>query len=794
MSELDRIKEEVEQRLQSQQANKEFKDIGRVAQTKKEKSAYKIISSKLLTEIELDPVMAYNMIKKDNVWGAIDINQEREKGVTSGGAFLKVKIRESAPTRPKDDVTHRAIYVRFLEKLQSDLSECFNVQQVIEVSDKYRSLKVEDVISNFMFPEYETADESRKAEIKSIISKNSNLRIAMIYGGNTFFRKMIKEVFSAKFENMLFFASDSALTTRNEAREKEPISEEKSKEIIDKLTDRHEQFLSTNKLKLEEYKSMTPKELSDEMKTSSMSSFSKDFYKNNLEGYRTALIESIERRIAKQTEFFKQNVENAKPRGNNWDWFDVKKEKAVDDNTVEKPKKRIINTKTPLSYIKRTGGVKIDVVTPKEIVDKFGFSAVNYGNYVDDVWSKQHTQHFLGAISDLGEILNFDIKKINELGKLSIAFGSKGTKGALATYFPQTKDINLTKSNGDGSVAHEWGHYFDNVIVEKDLQVATNRFGSQGYTNDFRLKNLFKELMDFFYKGKEGITPKLKFVFYPGKQDYAPTFSRRVNGDWTQVTVELKSTVEETIKQYEWLCVAKEEYYSTQVRVFGYILKSFGLDSYEIDIQLGTSYFYHKSAYNFFEYCYRDPKKGIVKGGSLRTQYWTSAVELFARAWETVVLKKLIDAGRESNYLVADVPMDDIISAYYFEPYPSGKELEYIESIIDKIIEAVKETFSIGDFVATSNSREDVFVDLSKNGKQESGIKIDKKKGDVKKDVEFIEGNKIVEEVTVEEEPKSEQSIQELIEGFEVMAEMSQGAEKKEYEELIEGLKLLASL
>ena len=65
----------------------------------------------------------------------------------------------------------------------------------------------------------------------------------------------------------------------------------------------------------------------------------------------------------------------------------------------------------------------------------------------------------------MAEMLNIDIKKANELGKLSIAFGAKGRKGHAAAYFPQTKDINLTKGNGDGSVAHEWGHYFDNVIV-----------------------------------------------------------------------------------------------------------------------------------------------------------------------------------------------------------------------------------------------------------------------------------------------------------------------------------------
>jgi hypothetical protein len=749
MNEIDKIKEEVEQRLQQQQSNKEFKDVGRVAQTKKERSAYKIISSTLLREIELDPVMAFNMIKKDTVWLPIDVQAERDKGNTSGSVYLKVKIRESLPTKPKDDKLFRSIYVLFLEKLQSDLSNCFNVEEIISLSDKYGKLEIDEIVGEFMFPEFKTGSYEQQAEIKNSLSKNPVFRIGFSSGGR-FLRRLIKEVFGAKFENMFFVASDSARQTRNDALEKQPISKEESDLLIEKLTERHNDFLKANKEKIDKYKSMTENDLIKEMDNFSISTFSKQIYKKDIEIFRNELIQARERSVLKQTEVFKQNIKKSKERPNNWDWFDVVKEKSTD--VVAKPKNKIINTKTPLSYIKRTGGFKIGAVTPSEIIKQFGFSSVNYGNYVDDLWSKDHTAHFLGAISDLGEILNFDIKKINELGALSIAFGAKGTRGALATYFPQTKDINLTKTNGDGSVAHEWGHYFDNVIVEKDLKRATNSFASEGLMPNEEIKGLYKELMSFFYKGKEGITPKLKFRFYPSKSDSVPSFSRKVNYSWENVKVELKSTIEETISQYDYLMTSDDSVYTTQIRVLGYIIKSFGLDYYDVDIQLKTSYFYHKSAYNFFEYCYKKSEREIVKAGSSRTKYWTSAVELFARAWETVVLKKLIDKGRVSNYLVADIPMEDVISADYFEPYPTGKEVNYIESILDRIIESVKKYYSIGDFKPTSDVREDIFIELSKDskeGKDKRGVKVEKEKAETT--VVFVEENKVVEEVKVEE-------------------------------------------
>ena len=790
MNELDKIKEEVEQRLQQQQANKEFKDVGRVAQTKKEKSAYKIISSTLLREIELDPVMAYNMIKKDTVWLPIDVQAERDKGNTSGAVYFKVKLRESLPTKPKDDKLFRSIYVLFLERLQADLSNCFNVEEVISLSDKYKAFEIGEIIGEFMFPEYKTGSDEVKAEIKALLSKNPVFRNAFGFGGS-FLRRLIKEVFGAKFENMFFVASDSARQTRNDAKEKEPITEEQSKLLIEDIIKRREGFIKANNEKIASYKSMDDQELLNGIQYSSMSTFSKQFYKKDLEVYRNALIEGREKSVLKQLELFKQNIENAKPRPNNWDWFEVVKEKSTE--IVDKPKNKVINTKTPLAYIKRTGGVKIDAITPNEIINQFGFSSVNYGNYVDDIWSKEHTAHFLGAISDLGEILNFDIKKINQLGALGIAFGAKGKGGALATYFPQTKDINLTKKNGDGSVAHEWGHYFDNVIVEKSESKAINQFASEGFMPNPEIKELYKELMNFFYKGKEGITPKLKFRFYANKMDYAPSFSRRVNNSWEKVEVQLKPTIEETISQYDYILNSDDSYYSTQLRVLGYIIKSFGLDYYDVDIQLKTSYFYHKSAYSLFEYCYKKSEREIIKAGETRTKYWTSAVELFARAWETVVLKKLIDKGRESNYLVADIPTDDIISGDYFEPYPTGKELEYIESILDRIIEAVKRFYLIGDFKPTSDVREDIFIELSKDKKEakdKRGVKVETEKEE--KTVVFVEENKVVDEVKVDEkETEQEESIPNLIEGLKVMLEYAEGSEKEELENTIEGLKLL---
>ena len=338
---------------------------------------------------------------------------------------------------------------------------------------------------------------------------------------------------------------------------------------------------------------------------------------------------------------------------------------------------------------------------------------------------------------------------------MNIAFGAKGRPGHLATYFPQTKDINLTRGNGDGSLAHEYGHYIDNVLMEGKSKSTASLFISDTKRSDSPILNrLFQELIDFMIKGEQGITPLLPVRFYAQKQKDVPTIYYRSY----MAVIELKGTIEETLAQEEVkkICILDNQYHSTQNRVLGYIIDAFGLDYYDVPLRLKTSYFYYKSSYNTFNYnTLVDGKYKIT--GDERTKYWTSIVELFARAFETVVLNKFLDKNRVSNYLVADIETEDIISEHYFAPYPTGAELKKIEGIIDKIILNIKEHYSIGDFVPPSELREDEYIDLSESGLNESGMVVeDKNKG---KQITFVEEDKTVKVVNVVNTSKEDKSL-----------------------------------
>jgi hypothetical protein len=287
MSELQKIKEQVEERLQSQQASKTFKDIGRVAQTRKEKSAYKLISGQVLNQLEEDSVMAYNMVKKENVWPEIDVAAERAMGTTAGGAYLKVKLREAVPTRPKDDKAKRATYVLFLELLQKDLAECFNVAQIRVLVNKYRELPMDKVIGYFIDPTYLSANEESKKLIDEKLKQNTNIRMAMLYGSGSFVKKIINEVFSSRFENAFFKTSDAAISMWQDAIDKEPITVQESAGAIAALQDRKQKFVDANNALIEGYKAMDAKTLRSDMESKwTLSTVSKMTFRQDITAQR----------------------------------------------------------------------------------------------------------------------------------------------------------------------------------------------------------------------------------------------------------------------------------------------------------------------------------------------------------------------------------------------------------------------------------------------------------------------------------------------------------------------------
>lgn len=141
----------------------------------------------------------------------------------------------------------------------------------------------------------------------------------------------------------------------------------------------------------------------------------------------------------------------------------------IKDESEEKkkagPEKKLIRPK--LDRIERTDLPDYREgkdITPENFRETFGFRGVEFGNWVNAKEGQAHVNHAFDALSDLAKRLGIRNKDISIGGKLGFAFGARGSGEHAAHYEPDSNIINLTKTKGDGSVAHEWAHALDHNI------------------------------------------------------------------------------------------------------------------------------------------------------------------------------------------------------------------------------------------------------------------------------------------------------------------------------------------
>jgi hypothetical protein len=109
-------------------------------------------------------------------------------------------------------------------------------------------------------------------------------------------------------------------------------------------------------------------------------------------------------------------------------------------------------------------------VSPENFLETFGFRGVQFGNYVEGPRRQAELNRAYDALTDLAEVLGCAPCALSLGGTLGLAFGARGRGGkgaAAAHYEPDQVVINLTKTNGAGSLAHEWFHALDNHLARR---------------------------------------------------------------------------------------------------------------------------------------------------------------------------------------------------------------------------------------------------------------------------------------------------------------------------------------
>ena len=106
-------------------------------------------------------------------------------------------------------------------------------------------------------------------------------------------------------------------------------------------------------------------------------------------------------------------------------------------------------------------------VSEREVGETFGFRGVQFGNWTNQRDRQQAVNEAYDALMELADVLGVSPKAIGLGGELGLAFGARGSGNANAHYERDNVVINLTKTRGAGSLAHEWWHALDNYYSRR---------------------------------------------------------------------------------------------------------------------------------------------------------------------------------------------------------------------------------------------------------------------------------------------------------------------------------------
>jgi len=256
------------------------------------------------------------------------------------------------------------------------------------------------------------------------------------------------------------------------------------------------------------------------------------------------------------------------------------------------------------------------------LLKSFGLRGVEYGNWASDTERQWHTDMAFASLHDLADVLGITPDQLAVKGRLALAFGARGTGGkrpAAAHYEPVKRVINLTKLSGNGSLAHEWGHFLDNMIAHsynpesgKPLWVSD---GSSGKNVPPEITKAFRDVMNEIKE--EPVTP----------ERVSEIKMQRMK--WSAELSALKT--EASLLAYKKDPESREKYLQTINKHNDLVRKINALPRPSLRNTI-SSQFYEQAKAN--------------------GKYWADDKELFARCFESFVESKMHEKGQRSSYLV----------------------------------------------------------------------------------------------------------------------------------------------
>lgn len=278
-------------------------------------------------------------------------------------------------------------------------------------------------------------------------------------------------------------------------------------------------------------------------------------------------------------------------------------------------------------------------VTEKEFAETFGFRGVEFGNWVAQGSNSKERQGMINqaydSFMDLANIIGVPPKALSLNGDLAMAFGSRGKGSASAHFEPDRLVINLTKTKGSGTLAHEWFHAMDNYFRRQR--------GDDKNTRETRYITYYPEPMLVHKEGKYRATSRQRLSAF-----------RNSNPD----NPDLMATKWEVDPKHK-LGVRPE------------------VEAKFADLV------------NALDKSPMKKRAAAIDQGK-QNGYWSRIIERAARSFENYIIAKMAREGYHNDYLANVVKVKDFVRNEYRYPYLLESELAPVEAAFDNLFSTIE--------------------------------------------------------------------------------------------------------
>jgi len=286
-------------------------------------------------------------------------------------------------------------------------------------------------------------------------------------------------------------------------------------------------------------------------------------------------------------------------------------------------------------------------VDSQTFIDTFGFRAADFGNWVKQGDDAKERQGMLNqaydALMDLSEIVGLPPKAISLNGTLALGFGLDGKGWASAHFSPDKLFINLTKTRGAGSIAHEWLHALDNYFAR--MRNDGNEVQFTGDQNAYRKDNFVTYKPEAMYVHKTKRSTPMSRADLQRMHEQAPSSEYWITDNWE-----------------------KDKNHPEGIRP--QVEKAFS----ELVETLNASPMLARA-------------RKIDKGPD---GYWSRIIERGARSFENYVIHKMMEGGYQNDYLANVKSAEDFSRDKGRYPYLLPEEVAPVAEAFDNLFNTLE--------------------------------------------------------------------------------------------------------